>query len=148
LRRSDDAAVQRSLRNRAGRNAEYEHWRGKALDPTAVGADWHLFPPIADSVSATAARAVVRQPLRRGTRYAAETYADSAGRKATLPDGPRRAREATPRLFCGEGRKQHSCQALPKNTKPSVVAKPGDRRVTTLDRHLPGSIFFWEIDDD
>jgi hypothetical protein len=72
------------------------------------------------------------------------TYADSAGRKATLPDGPAWFEKPRHAFSVANGRTKHSCQAFPKNTKPSVVAEAGNRHVTTLDRHLPGSISFWE----
>jgi len=73
-----------------------------------------------------------------------EPYADSAGRKATLPDGPAWSEKPRHAFSVANGRTKHSCQALPKNTKPSVVTGAGIRHVSTLDRHLPGSISFWE----
>ena len=60
------------------------------------------------------------------------------GAEATLPEKARMVREATPRLFCGERAQKQSSQAIPKNTKPSVVPGAGIRHVSTLDRHLPG----------
>jgi hypothetical protein len=50
------------------------------------------------------------------------TYTDSAGRKATLPDGPAWSEKPRHAFSVANERTKHGCQALPKNTKPSVVA--------------------------
>jgi hypothetical protein len=88
--------------------------------------------------------AAVRQPPQRGTRYAAETYADSAGRKGNVAGwsllSPRS--HATPFLW----RTAQAAQLSGTSQKYQAVSRreAGDRRAAMLDRHLPGSISFWE----
>jgi len=93
-------------------------------------------------VRTTHSRAVNRPCVARVMQQ--ESTRISTGREATLPDGPAWSEKPCHAFSVANGRTKFSCQALPKNTKPSVFADAGDRHASTFDRHLPGSISFWD----